>query len=60
MASQSIMCGSQNSIVAGGMESMSNVPFYMNRGELSYGGVQLIDGNKKIFKKVTQCNFNKS
>ena len=44
MASQSIMCGSQEAIVAGGMESMSNVPFYMNRAEPAYGGVQIIDG----------------
>lgn len=44
MASQSIMCGHQNAIVAGGMESMSNVPFYMNRVEPAYGGVKLHDG----------------
>lgn len=44
MAAQSIMCGSQNAIVAGGMESMSNVPFYMLRQMPTYGGVQLIDG----------------
>jgi acetyl-CoA C-acetyltransferase len=31
MGSQSIMCGSQDVVLAGGMESMSNVPFYMNR-----------------------------
>ena len=31
-------------IVAGGMESMSNVPFYMKRGGTPYGGVNLIDG----------------
>ncbi len=44
MGAQSIMCGHQNAIVAGGMESMSNVPFYLNRADPSYGGVQLIDG----------------
>lgn len=44
MAAQSISCGHQNAIVAGGMESMSNVPFYMNRAEPSYGGVTLTDG----------------
>ncbi len=38
------MCGSQSSIVAGGMESMSNVPFYMLRKEPAYGGVLLVDG----------------
>ena len=29
-------------MVAGGMESMSNVPFYMKRGMTPYGGVNLI------------------
>lgn len=28
-------------MAAGGMESMSNVPFYMQRGEVPYGGVTL-------------------
>lgn len=31
-------------VVAGGMESMSNVPFYMKRGETTYGGVTMEDG----------------
>ena len=31
-------------MVAGGMESMSRVPYYMARGETQYGGVQLVDG----------------
>ena len=31
-------------MVAGGMESMSNVPYYMKRGASPYGGVQLMDG----------------
>ncbi|XP_068203391.1 acetyl-CoA acetyltransferase, mitochondrial [Palaemon carinicauda] len=44
MASQSLMCGSQEVMVAGGMESMSNVPYYMKRGDSPYGGVQLMDG----------------
>jgi acetyl-CoA C-acetyltransferase len=44
MASQSLMCNHQQFMVAGGMESMSNVPYYLARGELPYGGVQLIDG----------------
>lgn len=30
--------------VAGGMESMSNVPYYLKRGNTPYGGVNLIDG----------------
>ncbi|KAK7086378.1 Acetyl-CoA acetyltransferase, mitochondrial [Halocaridina rubra] len=44
MASQSLMCGSQEVMVAGGMESMSNVPYYMMRGDSPYGGVKLLDG----------------
>ncbi|XP_075226404.1 acetyl-CoA acetyltransferase 1 isoform X3 [Lycorma delicatula] len=44
LAAQNLMCGHQEIMVAGGMESMSNVPFYMKRGETSYGGVNLLDG----------------
>ncbi|XP_018025163.2 acetyl-CoA acetyltransferase, mitochondrial [Hyalella azteca] len=43
-ASQALMCGSQEVMVAGGMESMSNVPYYMARGDSPYGGVHLKDG----------------
>lgn len=32
MASQSLMCGHQEVMIAGGMESMSNVPYYLARG----------------------------
>lgn len=42
MAAQSIKCGDQEVMVAGGMESMSNVPYYMRRGESPYGGVNLM------------------
>jgi acetyl-CoA C-acetyltransferase len=41
LGSQALMCGQQDVIVAGGMESMSKVPFYMPRGETSYGGLKL-------------------
>lgn len=41
MASQALICGSQEVMVAGGMESMSNVPYYMARGDSPYGGVKL-------------------
>lgn len=45
VAAQTLMLGQgQEVIVAGGMESMSNVPYYMKRGQTPYGGVQLIDG----------------
>lgn len=43
-ASQSLMLGQSEVIVAGGMESMSNVPYYLRRGATPYGGVNLIDG----------------
>ncbi|KAG0410978.1 hypothetical protein HPB47_011887 [Ixodes persulcatus] len=44
LAAQSLMCGAQEVMVAGGMESMSNVPYYLARGETPYGGVHLTDG----------------
>lgn len=44
LAAQSLQCGHQEIILAGGMESMSNVPFYLKRGETTYGGVKLEDG----------------
>lgn len=49
LAAQSIMLGDSEIVVAGGMESMSNVPFYspnMRWGN-KYGNVQLIDGLAK-------------
>jgi acetyl-CoA C-acetyltransferase len=49
LAAQSILLGDAEIVVAGGMESMSNVPFYspnMRWGN-KYGNVQLIDGLAK-------------
>ena len=48
-AAQSIMLGDADIVVAGGMESMSNVPFYapMLRWGNKYGNVTLIDGLAK-------------
>jgi acetyl-CoA C-acetyltransferase len=45
-AAQSIMLGHQDIIVAGGFESMSNVPFYLDkaRNGYRYGHGQLLDG----------------
>ncbi|ESO88975.1 hypothetical protein LOTGIDRAFT_105979, partial [Lottia gigantea] len=43
LAAQNIMCGHQDIMVAGGMESMSNAPYYMKRGNTAYGGVKLFD-----------------
>ncbi|XP_048769533.1 acetyl-CoA acetyltransferase, mitochondrial-like [Ostrea edulis] len=44
LAAQNLMCGQQDVMVAGGMESMSNVPYYMARGATPYGKVELKDG----------------
>ncbi|KAG8239681.1 hypothetical protein J437_LFUL017234 [Ladona fulva] len=44
LAAQNLMCGQTDVMIAGGMESMSNVPFYMKRGATTYGGVNLQDG----------------
>ena len=41
MASQSMELGQNNVMVAGGFESMSNVPYYMARGDTPYGGVSM-------------------
>ena len=38
------MIGHNDVMVAGGFESMSNVPYYMNRGDTPYGGVKMSDG----------------
>lgn len=41
---QALQTGAQDVVLAGGMESMSNVPYYMKRGATPYGGLQLHDG----------------
>lgn len=41
---QSLMTNAQEVVAAGGMESMSNVPYYLKRGKTPYGGVSLTDG----------------
>lgn len=48
-AAQSIMLGDAHIVIAGGMESMSNVPFYNEnmRWGNKYGNVQMIDGLAK-------------
>jgi acetyl-CoA C-acetyltransferase len=43
-ASQSLELGQNSVMVAGGMESMSNVPYYMARGDTPYGGIRMKDG----------------
>ena len=44
LAAQSLMLGHQEIMIAGGMESMSNVPYYLKRGDTPYGGFMAIDG----------------
>lgn len=44
LATQSLKVGDQEVVLAGGMESMSNVPYYLKRGQTPYGGVVLTDG----------------
>src|SRR5690554_7990231 len=49
VAAQSIMTGQQEVIVAGGMESMSNVPYYVPKARFGYkyGNAELVDGLAK-------------
>lgn len=49
LGTQSIQLGHADIVVAGGMESMSNIPYYLPnaRWGLKYGSVDLIDGLQK-------------
>ena len=46
LAAQSIQLGQNDIVVAGGMESMSNVPYYLDKARNGYrlGNGQIIDG----------------
>lgn len=46
---QSIMLGAQDVIIAGGMESMTNIPFYLPKARYGYkfGNGEIIDGLQK-------------
>lgn len=46
MAAQSIMLGNADIIVAGGMESMSNTPYYLPKQRFgsTYGNAEVVDG----------------
>ena len=46
LATQTIMCGDNDVVVAGGMENMSNIPHYLERGRTGQklGDMKLIDG----------------
>lgn len=58
IAAQSIMCGDADVVVAGGMENMSQVPFYSEnmRWGNKYGNVSMIDGLSK--DGLTDCYHN--
>lgn len=49
LATQSIMTGQQDVVIAGGMESMSNVPYYIPKARFGYkyGNAELVDGLAK-------------
>ncbi|KAG6670405.1 hypothetical protein I3843_Q067200, partial [Carya illinoinensis] len=44
LAAQSIKCGDNHVVIAGGMESMSQVPRYLKRAGQPYGNLELLDG----------------
>lgn len=52
-----VFAAEQDVMVAGGMESMSNVPYVMSRGATPYGGVKLEDlivkdGLTDVYNKI--------
>lgn len=59
LAAQSIMTGQNDIMVAGGMESMSNVPFYIPKARFGYkyGNGELIDGLAKDGLHEIYYNF---
>lgn len=61
LAAQSILLKEHPVVAAGGMESMSNAPFYLRRGPPSYGGVKLddaivFDGLTDVYNKFHMGN----
>ncbi len=65
LAAQNILLGDAQVIIAGGMESMSNVPFYNTnqRWGNKYGDVTLLDGLAKdglvdVYDKIAMGNFS--
>jgi acetyl-CoA C-acetyltransferase len=48
LAAQSILLGDADIVIAGGMENMSQVPFYLenNRWGAKYGNGVVVDGTK--------------
>ena len=58
-ASQAIMLGLADVIVAGGMESMSNIPFYLTKARFGYkyGNGEVVDGLAKDGLQEAYHNF---
>ncbi|CAD5211903.1 unnamed protein product [Bursaphelenchus okinawaensis] len=44
LATQAVQLGYRDTVLVVGTESMSNAPFYLNRGDHGYGDLKLIDG----------------
>jgi acetyl-CoA C-acetyltransferase len=61
IGAQTILLGQADVIVAGGMESMSNVPYYVPQARFGYkyGGGQLVDGLEKdgLLDVYDQCSM---
>jgi acetyl-CoA C-acetyltransferase len=49
LAAQQVQLGHQQLVIGGGMESMSQVPFFLERGEVPYGGAKLIVSSPMTF-----------
>lgn len=47
LGTQAIQLGYREVVLAAGTESMSNAPFYLSRGEVIMGNVQLVDGMQR-------------
>ena len=62
LATQSILCGDNDIVVAGGMENMSSVPHYVNgRQAVKLGDIKMVDGMVKdgltdVYNKVHMGN----
>ncbi|WP_339923530.1 acetyl-CoA C-acyltransferase [uncultured Cyclobacterium sp.] len=59
LGAQSIMCGQAEIVVAGGMESMSNVPYYLPNARFGYkfGDGEMVDGLQKDGLQEVYNNF---
>ncbi len=63
LAAQTIQCGDNDIVIAGGMESMSNVPYYLSKARTGYrlgdGKIQdglVLDGLTDVYNKYHMGN----